>query len=74
MNLENSPGSHRVIPEQDMEEVRAIYKTTGAIKLMEAVEKGMEKKLGSKAEVEKYWQTWLETGDSRNYEMKGDVD
>ena len=36
---------------------------------MDAVEQGMEKKLGSKAEVEKYWQTWLETADSRDYEM-----
>ena len=72
MDLENSAGSHRRIPEADMEEVRAIYQTTGAVSLMDAVEKGMEKKLGSKAEVEKYWQTWLETGDSRNYEIKGE--
>jgi heterodisulfide reductase subunit C1 len=69
MNLENSAGSHRVIPEQDMEEVRAIYQATGAVELMDAVEKGMEKKLGSKEEVEKYWQNWLETADSRNYEI-----
>jgi heterodisulfide reductase subunit A-like polyferredoxin len=55
-----------MIPEKDLEEVRAIYQTTGAVSLMDAVEKGMEKKLGSKAEVEKYWQTCLETGDSRN--------
>jgi hypothetical protein len=71
MNLENSPGSHRVIPHEDMEKVRVIYQATGAVSLMDAVEKGMEKKLGSKAEVEKYWQTWLETGDSRNYELQG---
>ena len=70
MNLENSPGSHRVVPEADMEEVRAIYQQTGAVSLMDAVEKGMEQKLGSKAEVDKYWETWLETGDSRNYEIK----
>jgi heterodisulfide reductase subunit C1 len=70
MNLENSPGSHRQIPETDLDEIRAIYKKTGAIKLMEAVEKGMERKLGSKEEVEKYWEIWQETGDSRNYEMK----
>lgn len=70
MDLENSPGSHRIIPEKDMEELRAIYKATGALELMEAIEKGMEKKLGSKEEVEKYWQTWLETGDSRNYQLK----
>ncbi len=43
MNLENSAGSHRVIPEADMEEVRAIYHSTGAVSLMDAVEKGMEK-------------------------------
>jgi heterodisulfide reductase subunit C len=36
---------------------------------MEAVEKGMEKKLGSKAEVEKFWENWVETADSRTYEM-----
>ncbi len=70
MDLENSPGSHRRIAEKDLDEVRAIYKSTGAIALMEAVEKWMEKKLGGKAEVEKYWQTWLETGDSRNYQLK----
>ncbi|HLO47206.1 MAG TPA: 4Fe-4S dicluster domain-containing protein [Kamptonema sp.] len=70
MDLENSPGSHRVIPEKDMEELRAIYQATGAMELMDAVEKGMEKKLGSKEEVEKYWQNWLETGDSRNYEIE----
>ncbi|MEM2983415.1 MAG: ATP-binding protein [Candidatus Bathyarchaeia archaeon] len=58
------------IPEKDMEELRAIYKATGDLELMEAIEKGMEKKLGSKEEVEKYWQTWLETGDSRNYQLK----
>ena len=69
MDLENSPGSHRVIPEKDMEELRAIYQATGAIELMDAVEKGMEKKLGSKEEVEKYWENWVETADSRNYEM-----
>jgi heterodisulfide reductase subunit C len=69
MDLENSAGSHRVIPEKDMEELRAIYKVTGAIELMDAVEKGMEKKLGSKEEVEKYWENWVETADSRNYEM-----
>jgi len=69
MDLENSPGSHRQIPEADMQELRAIYEKTGAIALMDAVEQGMEKKLGSKAEVEKYWQTWLETADSRDYEM-----
>jgi heterodisulfide reductase subunit C1 len=70
MNLENSPGSHRVIPEKDMEELRAIYQVTGAIELMDAVEKGMEKKLGSKEAVEKYWENWVETADSRNYELK----
>jgi heterodisulfide reductase subunit C len=70
MDLENSPGSHRVIPEADMEELRSIYQATGALELMDAVEKGIEKKLGSQEEVEKYWQTWLETGDSRNYELK----
>lgn len=69
MDLENSAGSHRQIPEKDMEELRAIYKKTGAIALMDAVEQGMEKKLGSKAEVEKYWDNWLETADSRNYQM-----
>jgi heterodisulfide reductase subunit C len=36
---------------------------------MNAVEKGMEKKLGSKEKVEKYWENWVETADSRNYEM-----
>ncbi|AFY85362.1 4Fe-4S dicluster domain-containing protein [Oscillatoria acuminata] len=69
MDLENSAGSHRVIPEKDMEELRAIYKATGAIQLMDAVEKGMEQKLGSKAEVEKFWENWVETADSRTYEM-----
>lgn len=70
MDLENSSGSHRRIPEQDLEEIRAIYEKTGAIQLMEAIERGMERKLGSKKEVEKYWQTWRETANSRNYEVK----
>jgi heterodisulfide reductase subunit C len=69
MDLENSPGSHRVIPEKDMTELRAIYEATGALDLMDAVEKGMEEKLGSKEEVESYWENWVETSDSRNYEM-----
>ncbi len=72
MDLENSPGSHRQIPEKDLDELRAIYQKTGAIALMEAVEKGMERKLGSKDEVEKYWETWLETGDSRDYPLPPD--
>ena len=29
MDLENSPGSHRQIPEADMQELRAIYEKTG---------------------------------------------
>ncbi len=70
MDKENSAGSHRIIPEKDMDELRKIYKATGAMELMEAVEKGMEKKLGSKKEVEKFWDNWVETADSRNYEMK----
>ena len=41
MDLENSPGSHRQIPEADMQELRAIYEKTGAIALMDAVEQGI---------------------------------
>ncbi len=69
MNLENSAGSHRQIPEEDLDELREIYHKTGAVTLMDAVEAGMERKLGSKAEVDKYWQTWLDTADSRNYDL-----
>lgn len=69
MDQEGLPGSHRIIPEEDIDELRAIYQHTGAMDLMEAVEVGMEKKLGNKAEVEKYWQSWLETADSSNYTL-----
>jgi len=70
MDLENSPGSHRVIPEKGMEELRAIYKATGAVKLMEQIEGGMAKKLGGKEEVEKYWKNWQDSVDTRNYKIK----
>lgn len=69
MNQRNQPGSHRVIPEQAMEELRAIYRQTGAIDLMDAVEAGMERRLGGREEVETYWQTWLETADSTTYTL-----
>ena len=70
MDLENSPGCHRMIPEKDMEELRAIYKATGAVDLMNKVEEGMAKKLGSKEEVEKFWQSYQENVDSRLYKIK----
>lgn len=71
MDLENSPGCARIIPEKDMDELRAIYKATGAVDLMNAVEEGMAKKLGGKDEVDKFWNNWLETIDTRNYKIKG---
>ncbi|ODS40335.1 hypothetical protein BEH94_05385 [Candidatus Altiarchaeales archaeon WOR_SM1_SCG] len=71
VDLENSPGSARIIPEKDMEELRAIYKATGAVDLMNAVEDGMAKKLGGKEEVEKFWKNWQDTVDTRNYKIKG---
>ncbi|ODS36775.1 MAG: hypothetical protein A7316_09860 [Candidatus Altiarchaeales archaeon WOR_SM1_86-2] len=70
MDLENSPGCHRMIPEKDMEELRAIYKATGAVDLMNKVEEGMAKKLGGKEEVEKFWKSYQENVDSRLYKIK----
>lgn len=55
-----------------MEELRAIDQKTGAIASMVAVEPGMEQKLGSKAEVKKYWETWRKTGDSCDYPLPPD--
>lgn len=70
MDLEDQPGSHRVIPEKDMEELRAIYRHTGATDLMEAIETGMARRLGGAEEVEKYWISWQETADSSLYPIK----
>ncbi len=69
MDQKDQPGSHRIIPEAAMVELRAIFERTGAMALMQAVETGMEKKLGSKAEVENYWQSWRETADSASYTL-----
>jgi len=71
MDLENSPGSARIIPKKDMQELRAIYKATGAVDLMDKIEEGMAKKLGGKEEVDEFWKVWQDTSDTKNYKIKG---